>query len=185
MPTKTIETSPERKSLETVRADLAVLLPLTIVAGHACAFGDVLGVIASSGFGRRRTRTTVDTTAFAVDSPTGKVADASLFKDGDVLKNVNGVTIGTIAVGGVNLVTRVITLTGNAAVAVADGMPVLGSDGSQVAKAIADAGSDGDGNTPIDVMIGGFVKESSVNGLDATAKTELGGVSTINGVFKF
>ncbi len=185
MPTRTVETSPQRKSLETVRADLAVLLPLTIAAGFAVAFGDVLGVIDANGFGRRRTRTTVDTTAFATTSTTGKVADASLFKDGDVLKNAAGATIGTIAVGGVNLTTRVITLAANAAVAVADGAAVLGADGSQIAKALSDAGSDGVGNTPIDVMVAGYVNESLVNGLDSTAKTELGGTSTINGVFKF
>lgn len=185
MPTRDVTTYSQRKSLETVRADLAVLLPLTIAAGFAVGFGDVLGVIDSSGFGRRRTRTTVDTTAFATTSATGKVADASLFKDGDVLKNSAGATIGTIAVGGINLTTRVITLTANAAVAVADGAAILGSDGSQVAKAISDAASDGVGNTPIDVMISGLVKESMINGLDATAKTELGGTSTINGVFKF
>ncbi len=185
MPTRTVETSPQRKSLETVRADLAVLLPLTIAAGCAVGFGDVLGVIDASGFGRRRTRTVVDTQAFATNSNTGKVADASVFRDGDVLKNVNGATVGTIAVGGINLATRVITLTANAAVAVADGMSVLGSDGSQVARAISDAASDGVGNTPLDVMVSGFVKKSSINGLDATAESELRGATTINGVFKF
>lgn len=185
MPTKDIATYPQRRSLELVRADLAVLLPMTIADGFSVGFGDVLGAIDANGFGRRRTRSLVDTQAFATNSNSGRVADASLFRDGDVLKSSAGTTIGTVAVGGINKTTNVITLTANAAVAVPIGDAVLGSDGSQVARAISDAASDGVGNTPLDVMIAGFVKESAVKGLDATAKAELRGATTINGVFKF
>ncbi len=185
MPTRDIETYPQRESLETIKPELAVQIPLTMAPGSAVQKGDVLGVITSSGYGRRRTRTTVDTTAFATTSPTGKVADATIFKDGDVLKNSAGTTIGTIAVGGINLTTRVITLTANAAVGVADGAAVLGSDGSQVASVIADEGCDGVGTNPIRVFIAGLLRESKLRGLDATAKTELGGISKPGDIFKF
>ncbi|GEM_PF-3148383 len=185
MPTKTIETHGQKVALEALRPDLAVLIPFTVKDGFSCQKGDVLGLISSSGYARRRTYTTVDTSAFATNSTTGKVADASIFKDGDVLKNAAGTTIGTIAVGGINLTTRVITLTGNAAVAVADGAAVIGSDGSQVAKGIADEGVDGSDDTPVSGFIAGLLVESSLRGLDATAKTELGGVSVAGGIFKF
>lgn len=185
MPTKTLETYGQRKSLEAVRADLAVLLPMTIADGCDCQQGDVLGEINSSGFGRRRTRTPANGAGFLTTSPSGAVEDASLFKAGDVLKNAAGTTIGTVAVGGINKTTNTITLTANAAVAVAAGAAVLGSDGSQVAKAIADAGSDGVGETTVPVFIEGLLKESYLRGLDSTAKTELGGRSTIGGVFIF
>lgn len=185
MPTKTIETYGQQVALEALRPDLAVLIPFTVKDGHSCQKGDVLGLITSSGYARRRTFTTVDTTAFATNATTGKVADPSVFKDGDVLKNAAGATIGTIAVGGINLTTRIITLTGNAAVAVADGAAVLGSDGSQVAKGIADDGVDGVGDTPISGFISGLLNESALRGLDSTAKTELGGVSVAGGIFKF
>lgn len=184
-PTKTVETHPTRELLEALRVDLAIKVPATVADGHAVAFGDVLGLISASSKLRRRTRTTVDTTAFATNSMTGKVADASIFKDSDVLKNAAGATIGTIAVGGINLTTRVLTLTANAAVAVADGAAVLGSDGSEVAKAFADQDSDGEGDTPIAVIIAGPLKESKLRGLDATAKTELSGRSTVGGIFIF
>lgn len=185
MATKTIETYAQRESLETVRADLAVLLPMVIAANSICEQGDVLGQITSNGFGRRRTRNLADGAGFVTTSPSGVVEDASVFKDGDVLKNAAGATIGTVAVGGINKVTNTITLTANSAVVVADGAAVLGSDGSQVAKAFADGATDGDGVTSVPVFIAGFLKESLLNGLDSTAKTELGGLSTINGVFKF
>ncbi|MDQ3132125.1 MAG: hypothetical protein M3Q99_15365 [Acidobacteriota bacterium] len=185
MPTRDIETYAQREPLETIKPELAVQIPLTIADGHAVQKGDVLGVITSSGYGRRRSRTTVDTTAFGTGSTTGKVADATLFKDGDVLKNAAGATIGTIAVGGINLVTRVITLTANAAVAVADGAAVYGSDGSEVASVIADEGSDGDGVTSMRVFIAGLLKKSKLRGLDATAETELGGKTMPGDIFKF
>ncbi len=183
MPSKTIETSPQKFTLEAIKPELAAFFGATIGDGFSCAKGDTLGIVTSSGFVRKRTKTTVDTTAFATDSTTGKLADVSPFKAGDVLKNAAGQTIGTIQ--SINTATRVITLTGNAAVAVANGAGVYGSDGSQVAKGFADEGSDGDGVTQIPVCIGGYLEEANLNGLDSTAKTELGGISTVGGIFKF
>lgn len=171
-----VETYATRKSLETRRPDMTVNIGATVKDGYACAQGDVMGVITASGLLRRRTRTTVDTTAFSTGTATGKVADPTVFKDGEVLKNAAGATIGTIAVGGINLVTRVITLTANAAVNVADGAGVYGSDGSQVASVIAEEGSDGDGDTPINVITQSpALNISLLRGLDDTAITELGG----------
>ena len=185
MPTKTVEEYGERIQLEAVRENLTVSVPVTVKNGFKCEQGDVLGRITSSSLYRRRSRTTVDTTAFGTGSATGKVADPSVFADGDVLKKVDGTLVGTIAVGGINLVTKIITLTANAAVAVADGLPIVASDGSQIAEVIADKDSDGNGDTPINAFIGGFLEEAKLSGLDSTAKDELGGKSTANGIFKF
>lgn len=185
MPTKNIETYAQREPMETIKSELAVQIPLTMGDGFKTEQGDVLGVVTSSGFGRRRTRTLADGAGFAIDSTQGVVEDASLFADGDVLKDAAGANIGTIAVGGVNLVTNTITLTANAAVAVADGAVVLGSDGSQKAVAIADEGSDGDGETPLRVFVAGCLKESKIRGLDTTAKTELVGRSAPGDIFIF
>lgn len=181
MPTKDVATFPERKSLETVRADLAILLPLVMGNGFACSQGDVLGVVTSSGYGRRRSRSLVTGTAFAANSPTGTVADGTLFKVGDVLTNSAGANVGTISA----IVGNTITLAANAVTAVATGAAVLASDGSQTAKGIADGGSDGVGETGVQVFVAGALNESLILGLDATAKTELGGRSTIGGVFIF
>jgi len=181
-----LETFEKQFNLETRRPDLTVNIGVTVKNGHSCQKGDILGIITASGLARRRTRTTVDTTAFADDSPTGKVADPTVFKDGDVLKNAAGATIGTIAVGGINLVTRVITLTDDAEVAVANGAGVYGSDGSQVASVIADEGSDGVGDTPIKVITQSpAIDISKLRGLDDTAVTELGGKKLPGNVMKF
>ena len=138
-------------------------------------------MITASGLIRRRTRAAVTGTAFAVDSPTGTVDDASVFVAGDVLKNAAGVTVGTI----LSIASNTITLTGNAAVVVATAANVYGSDGSQVAKGIAEDASDGVGDTPMNVFIGGYLDESLTLRLDATAKTELGGATVAGGIFKF
>jgi hypothetical protein len=183
MTTTLVKTFDPRDVLEALKPELAVTVPLTIKTGFAVARKDVLGVITASGLGRRRTRQPVAVTAFATTSPTGQVADASVFAVGDVLKNAAGVTIGTVQ--SINTTTNVITLTGNAAVAVGIGADVLGSDGSEVAQAIADGASDGVGDTTISVKIGGYLKQTGLRGLDSTAKTELGGVSTVGGIFKF
>ena len=180
MPTKTVDTFTAREPLETVRADLAVQIPLTMAAGFACQKGDVIGQIASSGFGRRRARSLVTAMAFATTSPTGTVAEGTLFKTGDVLNSAGG-AVGTIQ----SIAGNTITLAANAGVAVATGAAVLASDGSQVAKAIVDEGSDGVGETPVRVFIGGYLKESKLRGLDQAAKTELGGVSLPSDIFKF
>jgi hypothetical protein len=185
MPTKTIEEFGDRDALEATRPDLAVIVGATVAAGFKVKRGSTCGAITASGKLRRRSRTTAAGAGFAVDSAVGTVTDASVFVPGDVLKNAAGTTIGTIAANGVNVITNAVTLTGNAAVAVAAGAVVLGSDGSQTAKAIAGDESDGVGDTSIGVYIGGFLKETKLLDLDATAKAELGGVSTVGGIFKF
>lgn len=185
MPTTIVETNEARVPLEKIRADLAVQEGVTAKNGFAIGRRDVVGIIDADGLARRRTKTLADGAGFSTGSAQGVVEDASLFTDGDVLKDSGGTTIGTIAADGVNTTTNTITLTGNAAVAVADGAAVLGSDGSEVAKCIADEGSDGSGDTQIRTFIGGYLDESLINGLDSTAKTELGGISTVGGIFKF
>lgn len=181
MPTKTIETFPERKQLELVRPDLSAFTQVTVKDTFTCGQGNVLGKITASGLYRRRTQAAVTGTAFGTGSPTGTVEDGTRFVIGDVLKNAAGTTVGTI----LTIVGNTITLTANAAVAVATGANVFGSDGSQVANCIADKDSDGVGDTTINVFVGGYLDESKLSGLDSTAKSELGGVSAANGIFKF
>jgi hypothetical protein len=181
MPTTQIENYGAKTPLEKTRPDLAVLTGMTAKDGHAIGRGDVVGVITASGLIRRRTRATVTGTAFATDSTTGTVDDASVFKVGDVIKNSAGATVGTIsAISG-----NTITLGANAAVAVATGANVFGSDGSQTAKGIADEGSNGTGDTPISVFISGLLDESQILRLDSTAKADLAGASVAGGIFKF
>ena len=185
MPTKTVETHAERDPLEAVRPDLAVIVPAVAADGHMVKRGDVVGAISASGKVRRRTRTTAAGTGFAVDSPTGRVEDASVFVANDVLKNAAGATVGTVQSVDTTTTPDTVTLTANAAVAVAAGAAVLGSDGSQVAQAISDDETDGAGDANVAVYISGPLKESKLRGLDATAKAELGGASTVGGIFKF
>lgn len=181
---KLVETFADQYSLETRRPDLTVNMAATIKDEFACQKGDVLGEITASGLMRRRTKTTVDTTAFATNSATGKLADVSPFVVGDVLKNAAGATIGTI--DSINTETRVVTLAANAAVAVADGAGVYGSDGSQVAAVIAEEGSDGDGDTSINVITQSPALDiSKLRGLDDTAITDLGGKKLPGNLLKF
>ena len=185
MPTTLVASYGEKNPLEAIRADLTAKVGAVIALGFVVRVGDVLGVISASGKLRRRARAAAVGSGFGTGAATGQVDDASVFKAGDVLKNAAGTTIGTVAAGGVNASTNVITLTANAAVAVAAGAAVLGSDGSQVAVAISDDETDGTADANATVNIGGFLKESELRGLDSTAKTELGGVSTVGGIFKF
>lgn len=185
MPSKTIDTFSKRASLEAVRADLAVSVGMVIADGFIVKQGDVIGKITASGKGRRRSRTTTTGAGFADDSPTGHVTDASVFAPGDVLKKEDGTLIGTIAAAGVDKVNNTVTLTGNAALDVAAGLAVVASDGSQIAVAISDKETDGTENTGISVLIGGYLDEAKLRGLDATAKAELGGASMARGIFKF
>ncbi|MGB8508411.1 MAG: hypothetical protein WCD76_08395 [Pyrinomonadaceae bacterium] len=185
MPSRIVEEFAGRESLVAVNIALAALVPLTVALGFIVKQGDVVGVITSTGLGRRRTRAVAAGSGFATSAATGQVDDASVFAPGDVLKNAAGTTVGTIAAGGVNKLTNVITLTANAAVAVAAGAAVLGSDGSQVAKAISDDETDGTADAVTSVYICGLLKEAKLRGLDSTAKAELGGVSTAGGIFKF
>lgn len=183
MPTKVIETNPERVELMALRSEMATFVGVTVKDGFPCSFGDVLGQITTGGLYRRRTRSLVGSTAFSTANANGSVADPSLFRVGDVLTNASGATVGTIAT--IDPETGAVTLGANAGVNVSTGAPVLGSDGSQVAKCIADHGSDGAGDTQVATCIGGFLVEERINGLDATAKTELGGASVAGGIFKF
>jgi hypothetical protein len=184
MPTSTVEEFQDREALEATRPDLAVIVAAVAAAGFIILRGAVCGVITATGKLRRRTRAVAAGAGFAVDSLTGQVADASVFKAGDVLKNAAGAVIGTIAAGGVNTSTNVITLTANAAVAVAAGAAVLGSDGSQVAATVSYDETDGTQDANIGVYITGLLKEAKLIGLDSTAKAELGGHS-VAGIFKF
>jgi len=184
-PTKDIETSPQRVSLEATRPDLAVSIPLTVKNGFKVKQGDVIGKITASGLYRRRARTTTAGAGFAANSTIGEVADASVFAPGDVLTKSDGTAIGTIAANGVNTVTNQVTLTANAANAVAAGLAVIATDGSAVATAISDKESDGVGDTVINALIAGYLDEAKLRGLEATAKTELGGASAAGGIFKF
>lgn len=185
MPTKLVQTFAERESLEALRADLAVVIPGTVKSGFKVQRKDVLGVISASSMLRRRSRTTATGTGFATNSTIGQVADSSVFAPGDVLKAADGTIIGTVLTVDPTVTPNSVTLTANAAVAVAASGVVVASDGSQVAACIADQESDGTGDTTINIFISGLLKEAILRGLDATAKSELGGRSLPGGIFKF
>lgn len=81
-------------------------------------------------------------------------------------------TVGTV----LSISGNDITLTGNASIAVAEGAVIAASDGSQVAAVIAEEGSDGDGDTPINVITQSPALDiSKLGGLDDSAITDLGG----------
>ena len=147
--------------------------------------GDVIGKITASGLYRRRSRTTTVGAGFANNSTIGVLADASVFAPGDVLKKTDGATIGTIAANGVDVVNNQVTLTANAAINLGAGNDVVASDGSQVAQGISDKETDGSGDTVINVLIGGYLVEASLRGVDTSAKAEMAGASVAGGVFKF
>lgn len=184
-PTETKEIFPKKVPLERVRPDLAVAVAVTIATGFIVRQGDVLGLISASGKGRRRTRTTTAGTGFANNSPNGQVTDASVFKAGDVIKKTDGTTIGTVQSVDLTTTPDTVVLTGNAAVNVAADVDVVGSDGSQVAKAISDQETTGTQDTPVTALVGGYLDESKLRGLDSSAKSELGGASVAGGIFKF
>lgn len=185
MPTKDVATYAERDPLEAVKSELAVIVAGTVKDGFKTQQGDVVGVISASSLLRRRSRTTATGTGFITTSPTGQVTDASVFAAGDVLKDGNGATIGTVQTVNTIANPNTVTLTANAAVAVAAAAAVLGSDGSQVAQGIADDETDGVGDTPINVYIAGCLKLAKLRGLDASAKAELSGASRVGGIFRF
>lgn len=181
-----VETYEEQFSLETRRPDLTVNVAATVKTGFSCKKGDVLGEITSSGLLRRRTRATTTGGGFSTASAVGSVDDASVFVAADVLKNAGGTTIGTIAANGVNTTTNQVTLTGNAAVNVAAGASVFGSDGSQVAAFVAEEGSDGVGDTSINVITQSPALDiSKMRGLDDTAITDLRGKKLPGNLLKF
>ena len=110
-----------------------------------------------------------------------------MFVADDVLKLEDGTTIGTVLSVDKSTTPDTVTLTGNAQVNVAVGDAVLGSDGSQVAQAIADeavAASEGI-DTTLSPYIGGCLKKDQIIGLDESAITELGGAMKPNNIFKF
>lgn len=178
-----VETYAEQVELENRRPDLKVNRPFTVKTGFACRQADLMGIITASGLLRRRTQAKVTGTAFATNSPTGTVDDASVFAVGDALKNAAGSAVGTIL--SINLETNTITLSANASNAVATDANVFGSDGSQTAAVIADEGSDGVGDTPITTIVQSpAILVSRLRGLDSTAITDLGG-KVVAGELKF
>ena len=185
-PTKTLETFSQRVALEALRPDEGAKYGVPAKIGFTIKQGDVIGVITVSSKARRRSRTAAAGAGFAINSPVGQVDDSSVFVHGDVLTSEDGTVIGTVDVVDATLNPNTVTLTGNAAVAVADDDAVMASDGSQVAQGISDDASDGaDDLTSIGVFISGFMDESKLRGLDASAKEELNGASVIGGIFKF
>ena len=185
-PTKDIQTFARRVALEALRVDEGAKYGAPAKIGFAIKQGDVIGIITASGKARRRSRTAAAGTGFAINSPTGQVDDSSVFVHGDVLTLEDGTVIGTVDTIDATLNPNIVTLTGNAAVAVADDDAVMASDGSQVAQGISDDATDGaDDNTSIGVFIDGFLVEALCRGLDASAKEELNGASVIGGIFKF
>lgn len=189
MPTRDVRTFTAKDPLEIMKPELAVLIGVVMHAGLTSQQGDVLGEITAAGASlgqvRRRTRALATGSGFSTLSTTGTVDDASIFKPGDVITNAAGNTVGTIAANGINAATNTITLTNNAATAVAAGAAVLGSDGSQKAIGIADDGTDGVGATSCRAFVVGLLKRSRLRGLDATAISELGGRTAPGNIFIF
>lgn len=185
MPTTIKETFPQRVPLEALAGHPSASVGVTVKSGFIVQQGDVVGKVTADGKYRRRSVTSATGTGFATTSPTGQVDDASVFVVGDVLKNAAGTTIGTVQSINTAASPDTVTLTANAAVVVAAGAEVFGSDGSQVSQGIADAETDGTADTPIAVIICGKLLESRLRGLSATAKSELAGASLAGGVFKF
>jgi hypothetical protein len=187
MPTQIVTTFPPRQQLEFVRGDLSVLLPLTAAAnGVPISQGDVLGIITSSGLGRRRTRAIVGTGGVLTSSPTFPVADSSMFAAGDVLTDDSGNTVGTVNSVNTSASPNTVTLAANSAHAVAAGVGVIATDGSAVAQGISDDSNDGVTQGVVSVLITGLLNASLLRGLDSVAITQLGGALMLGGeVFKF
>jgi hypothetical protein len=182
MPSRTIETNEGVSPLEMFgQQSYARIIGGVIKTGFSCSKGDVLGEITSGGMLRRRA-VSAATGGFDNAADTGTVEDATVFKAGDVLTKADGTAIGTV-----ESITapHTVKLTGNAANDIAADALVIATGGSAVAAGIADAGSDGNGDTSIGVFISGALDESLINGLDATAKAELNGRSAFGGAFIF
>lgn len=192
MGTTTKQTFPARAQLQLTRPDEAVLLPETIADGFACSQGDVMGKISSSKLVRRQARAIAAGGGFSTGSNTGTVGDdgmgkvdanpAARFAAGDALKLEDGTAIGTV--DHVTLPATVV-LTGNAAVAVAAGDAVLGSDGSEVAIGIANDSDDASGATPFAVFIIGILDPAKLRGLSAAAMQQMSGAIMAGPSFKF
>ena len=122
MPTTTKQTFPERVQLEAIGGHASASVGVTVKSGFVVKSGDVVGKITAGNKYRRRTRGSTAGTGFSAASPVGQMSDAGVFADGDVIKRASdGANIGTVAVGGINtgVVPNTITLTANAAIAVA------------------------------------------------------------------
>ncbi len=185
MPTKTVEEYGRRTSLAATRPDLMVMVAQLLRDESVVLRGDVIGIATATGEGRRRTRTLAAGTGFAVDSPVGRVADAGVFRAGDVLKNAAGTTIGTVQSVDETTNPDSVTLAANAAVAVAAGAVVRCGDGSEVAKGISDDETDGGADTSVSLIIAApALRESKLRGLDDSALAELGGARVGVGIVK-
>jgi hypothetical protein len=188
-PQEIINTFARRVPLEAISGFRSLQIPLTVKTGTGIRRGAVCGTKTADGYLRERKRTLVAGTAFSDASPTGQVTngDGVRFEVGDVLKNEAGDTIGTIQAIDSTTNPDTITLTGNAAVNVAIGEAVLGSDGSEVAACIADeaVASTEAKDTVLSPHIGGALKESLLVGLDDSARAELNGKSFPGDIFKF
>jgi hypothetical protein len=185
MPSKVIETWPERVQLEALAGHPSASVGATAKSGFIIKQGDVVGEIASGGKFRRRSRTNAAGGGFDSASDTGEVDDASVFKAADVLKDEDGQTIGTVLSIDTEADPNTVKLTGNAAHDVASGKGVLAQDGSAVSQGVSDNETDGTEDTAIAVIVSGKLKGSLLRGLDASAKAELAGASLAGGVFKF
>jgi hypothetical protein len=186
MPTKTKETFPARVQLEALAGHPSASVGVTCKTGFIVKQGDLVGKITASSKYRRRSRTTAAGTGFAADSPIGFVTDNTVFHDGDVITKSDGTAVGTVAVDGIDTVDPTkVTLTANAANAMAADVALIATDGSAVAQGIADAETDGTADTPIAVIVSGKLVEAKLRGLDASAKSDLAGASVAGGIFKF
>lgn len=189
MPQEVKQTYPDRVPLEAISGFPSLQIPLTVKAGSAIRRGAVCGVKTADGYLRERKRTVAAGTGFSDSAPTGQIAngDGVRFEVDDLLKNEAGETIGTIQSIDNTTNPDTITLTGNAAVNVAVGDAVVASDGSEVAACIADeaVASTEAKDTVLSPHIGGALRESSLIGLDDSAKAELNGKSFPGNVFKF
>ena len=183
------ETFPDRVPLEAISGFKSLQIPLTVKAGTAIRRGSVCGVKTADGYLRERKRTLAAGTGFSDAAPTGQITngDGGRFEVDDVLKNEAGETIGTIQAIDTTTNPDTITLDANAAVNVAVGDAVVASDGSEIAACIADeaVASTETKDTVLSPHIGGALRESSLIGLDDSARAELNGKSFPGGVFKF
>lgn len=181
-PTETVETFAERISLDALAGHPSAAYGVTGKNGFAMKQGDVIGLITASKKARRRSRTNA-TEAGATNQAVITVDDASVFAVDDELTLEDGTAVGVVA--SINTEDNEVTCDENLAVEVSDGDAILASDGSQVAQGISDNETDGVGEHPLAVIIGGYLKESKLRGLDASAKAELGGASMLGGIYKF
>jgi hypothetical protein len=183
MPTRTTRTFEAKASLAFTKPEDLIIVNGTMKDGFAASQFSVLGQITASKLLRRRSRTLATGAGFVDSSNTGYVVDASVFAVDDVLKNEGGETIGTIQV--VNTDANTVALVDNALVNVAADEAVLASDGSQKAAGIADDAVDGDGDTPIGVIVDGPpLNAALIEGLDDSAVAEMGGALMVGGLLK-